>query len=579
MSVAIIPRLSVRGRRWELLDPDPTPPRDARELLVRLLRLRGIGSSVAARGFLEPRLPATLPLLPNLTAAVDRLAGAIERRERIAVFGDYDADGTTATAILVEGITRLGGVAIPYIPDRQSEGYGLNTGALGRLIDDGVTLVVTVDTGTSAVAEVAYAADRAVDVIVVDHHLPKAELPAAVAVVNPHLDHEGIAPDLAHLSGCGVAFMVLAALNDRLGGAIDLTEFHDLVAIGTVCDVVPLHGANRALVASGLKQLEARARPGLAALIDGAGLRGQTLTTESIAFRLGPRINAAGRLAHASLAYELLVTRDPARALELAAELERLNSRRQELTEAAMIRCLALVESECAGAPLIMVGDGDIAEGIAGLAAAKLAERYYRPVVVYRRGAEFSVASARSIPELDIHAALAHGAHIVERYGGHHQAGGFTVRTERLEELRRALTEWAAAQLDWAALTPRTDVDLELPAGGPLTLGEIFRAVEHLHPCGAGNTAPLFVARRALVHRSWTITNGKHLRLRLASASEPRGWDAIGFNLGPHLPAPGERIDLVYAVARDRDGSVRVEVKDLERDAGSGPHPPTPDEC
>lgn len=538
---------SVLGNRWIIRDPAPLGAYSGPELLMRLLKLRGVESREAARPFLAPALP-DVTALPNLDAAVERLAAAIRGGERIAVYGDYDADGMTATAVLVEGIGALGGQAMPYIPDRHTEGYGLNVGALRHLHEVGATLVVTVDTGTSAVEEVAYANERNLDVIVVDHHLPGAQLPDALAVVNPHL--EGTPPSHAGLAGCGVAYTVLVALADRLGQGLDREQYLDLVAIGTVCDVAPLIGANRALVAAGLRQLARRARPGLAALMDLARLDPRSLDTHSIGFRIGPRLNAAGRLGHAITSYELLITRDGDRAAVLAAELERLNRERQVLTERAMRLGSALAAEQPADAPLIMVGHPEIEGGIVGLVAGRLAQQHHRPAIVYQEGAEYSVGSARSIPEFDIAAALKQGRHLVERSGGHHQAAGFKIRTERLGELRRVLTEWSARQLDWSTVVPSLTADLELPL--EQTPAAILQVLGQLEPCGQENAAPVFVSRDVLVVDAGVVGGeGRHLRLCLSDGRGRRGWRAIGFGLGAHRPFPGARLDLAYSITPD----------------------------
>ena len=551
---------SVLGKQWRVHDAAPGVPLSKGELLVRLLRLRGVASREEARRFLRPALPEPDESLPNLPAALDRLVRAVQDGERIAVYGDYDADGITATAVLVEGISDLGGVAFPYIPDRAGEGYGLNERALHALIERGAQLVVTVDTGTSAVREVAYANERGLDVIVLDHHVPKAELPDAVAIVNPHLGETPAAH--ADLSGCGVAYIVLLALADRLGGSLAPERYHDLVAISTVCDVVPLRGANRALVAAGLRELTAGRRPGLAALLEAARLNPRRLTTHAIGFIIGPRLNAAGRLDHGLKAYELLTTRDETRARALAAELETLNRRRQQLTDEAVVLSRALADAECAGAPLVMVGHPGISQGIAGLVAARLAEERYRPAIVYERGEAYSTGSARSVPGFDIHAALTQGAHLFERFGGHQQAGGFKVRTDRLDELRRVLTAWVEAQQDWSALAPALDIDLELPVDAMLAPGELLGVVRQIEPCGQANAAPLFLARDVAVSRADLTREGRHLRLRLRGGDR-REWPAIAFGLGEHLPRRGARLDVVYAVTPDRDGGVQLQVKDF----------------
>jgi len=551
---------SVLGKRWLVRDPDADAPASPADLMVRLLRLRGISSRADARVFLRPELPEELDL-PNIDLAVERLSRAIAEGERIAVYGDYDADGITATALLVEGITDLGGRAVPYIPDRFGEGYGLNTTALHALIDHGAQLVVAVDTGTSAVDEVAYANEHSLDVLVLDHHTPKdAGLPDAAAVVNPHLP--GTPEAFRYLSGCGVAFVVLAALARHLGHEFDPDRYLDLVAIGAVCDVVPLVGANRAAVLRGLHQIDRRTRPGLAALLNAARFQG-TPSAHTLAFVVGPRLNAAGRLDHGLKSYDLLRTRDEAEARALAVELEELNRRRQTLTAEAVALFRDLARAECGGAPLIMVGHPDVGSGIVGLVAARLADEHFRPAIVFRRGPEYSTGSARSISGFDIHEALAQGSHLMERFGGHQQAGGFTVRTERVEELRELLTAWAAGQQDWTAVVPSLTVDLTLTPSAGLTLGQARSVIRQLEPCGNGNETPLFLTRAARVRETSVTRDGRHLRLRLDAGPGHRPWPAIAFDMAAHRPRLGQSLDLVYQITDDRYGDPQMRVLDL----------------
>jgi single-stranded-DNA-specific exonuclease len=550
---------SATGKRWQVRDPRPLANVSIAGLMARLLQLRGIGDSQEAHRFLNPSLPDCFEL-PNLDVAVARLGAAIRAGERIAVYGDYDADGITATAVLVQGIDELGGVAFPYIPDRFSEGYGLNERALAALIDEGARLVVTVDTGTNASHEIAYANERRLDVIVVDHHTPKDDLPDAVAVVNPHLS--GAPESLQYLSGCGVAFVTLAALARHLHASIDLDRYLDLVAIGTVCDVVPLIGANRALVARGLQQIAAHRRPGLSALIAAARLS-NPVTSHALGFIIGPRINAAGRLDHGIKAYELLTTDDSARARVLAAELEDLNRKRQVLTAEAVALCRDLAVTECAGAPLVMVGHPDVGGGIVGLVAARLAQEHHRPAIVYRKGSDLSVGSARSVAGFDIHAALSQGSHLMERFGGHHQAGGFTVRTDRLDELCSLLTEWTARQRDWSSVTPSIEIDLELPAEVPFVRADLIANIARLEPFGQSNEPPVFLTRAAIVRDAQITKDGNHLRLRIDAGSGRRPWPAIAFDLAAHRPRPGDAIDLVYQITHDRRGEPQMRVLDL----------------
>lgn len=551
---------SVLGKQWRIRDESPQMPRTVGELMVRLLRLRGINSNAEASAFLQPALAGPVEL-PNLAPALDRMARAIADGERIAVYGDYDADGMTATAVLVEGLTGLGADAIPYIPDRFGEGYGLNDGALRGLIDRGVSLVITVDTGTSAIHEVAYANERSLDVVILDHHTPKDELPDAVAVVNPHLP--GTPPSHQHLSGCGVAFVVLGALAERLGRGFEPERYLDLVAIGTVCDVVPLVGVNRSLVTAGLARLTRRQRPGLAALLENARHGEKSVTAHTVGFMIGPRLNAAGRLDHGLKAYDLLTTRDECRARELAWELEELNRRRQQLTFEAVEICRGLARAECDGAPLVMVGHPEIGSGIVGLVASRLAEEHYRPAIVFRRGPEYSVGSARSIDGFDIHAALAHGSDLMVRFGGHTQAGGFTVRTDRVEQLRTLLTEWTAAQQDWCEVAPSLAIDLEIPVSGAYSPHDLLGNLKRLEPCGQANSTPVFVSRNVRVRDAQITQDGRHLRLRLDGGDGTRAWPAIAFGMAEHRPRLGARLDVAYEITEDRYREPQLRVVDF----------------
>ena len=527
--------------------------------MARLLRRRGISSQAAARAFLRPHLPDRFEL-PNLSLAVERLARAIDDGELITVYGDYDADGITATALLVEGIAALGGSVQPYIPSRFDEGYGLHKNALRALADQGTRVVVAVDTGTSAIEQVAYANERDLDVIVLDHHTPKADLPDAVALVNPHLP--GTPDELRYLSGCGVAFAVLLALAEHLGQDLDVDQYLDLVAISTVCDVVPLVGVNRALVLGGLRQIDYRLRPGLAALLERARFHGRP-SGQTLGFVIGPRLNAAGRLDHGLKAYDLLTTRDPARARALAAELEELNRRRQVLTAEAVERCRALVREECDGACLVMVGHAELQPGIVGLVAARLAGEHLRPAIVYHRGAEFCTGSARSVDGFDIHEALSQAAPLLVRFGGHRQAGGFTVRSERVEELRHLLTEWTAAQRNWDEVVAALDIDLELRPGGILGLHQVLSIVSQLEPCGTENQEPVFVTYGARVRDAQLTADGRHLRLRIDAGPGRRPWPAIAFGFGAHRPRAGGQIDIAYQVSEDRYGEPQLKVLDF----------------
>ncbi len=492
--------------------------------------------------------------------AVERLLRAIRTGERIAVYGDYDADGVTATAILSEGLRDLGADVITHIPDRFADGYGLTAAGLAAVRERGAALVVSVDCGVSAVEEIARARAAGMGVVVLDHHVPRAAVPLADAIVDPKLD-DGAPPELAHLASCGLAYTLLRALYDARGRSLDEDRYVELVALGTVADIVPLAGENRRLVRRGLDALRRSGRPGVLALLESAGVRGTGVSATGIAFRLAPRLNAAGRLDHAALALELLTTADEVRARALAEHLNHLNARRQQMTDEAMQVALELARQDGHGSPLVMVGHPAISRGIVGLVASKLVEELYRPSIVYEAGAEYCTGSVRSIPEVSAVECLAQGADLLERWGGHRQAGGFTVRTDRLPALKLALGTWTAEQLAGVDLRPALVADLETPLAE--LQGADLQRLPYFEPCGEANPVPTFVSRDVTVVSARTVgSEGQHLRLRLRDGR--RVWEAVGFGLARVIPTPGTRIDILYTVAPDRRGDgLELHLRDI----------------
>lgn len=538
--------------------------------VAQLLYNRGLTDPAAVEAFFARRVEGDDPFrLHGMAASVQRIRRAIAEGERIIVHGDFDADGVTSTAVMVTGLHALGAQVAPYIPHRVDEGYGLNAEAIHKMQAHGVRLMVTVDCGIRAHEEIERANELGLDVIVTDHHSVPEVLPPALSVVNPHQ------PDCPYphkmLSGVGVAWKTVQALwqaeqEAPLGQqreAIDLDELLALVALGTVADVVPLTGENRALVARGLEQLRGTERPGLLALMEVARRTPDQVDTEAIGFFLAPRLNAAGRLDHAKLAYQLLRTTDHAHATELAGQLETLNRRRQTLTQQAMVRAEAQLPDPTA--PLLMVSDEQCPEGIVGLVAGRLAEQFYRPTIIVSQGPTWSRASCRSIPEFHITRALDQVAPMLERYGGHAAAAGFTVETERLPDLERALRAVAEEALgDGSALRPRLVGDAVLP------LHEIddplFDALAQAAPFGEANEPPLWLARRVRVRDARRVgADGKHLQLKLMDETR-RPWKAIAFRLGDRCEELPPVVDVAYRLKRDEwNGRRRLEliVEDL----------------
>ena len=568
----IRPPTSAPKRRWRLrgrqpegdLANAPYPP-----LIRHLLWHRGVRTPDEAAAFMDSDPVEYDPLLlPDIGAALDRLRRAVNEGELIAVYGDFDVDGVTASTILIEGLRDLGGRVEPYLPDRFSEGYGVNIGAIDKLHAQGVTLIATADCGTSSIAEVAHAAKLGIDMIILDHHTVPPELPAAVALVNPKRA-ENRYPE-AELASGGLAFKVMAALYEALGRPWDPERYIDLVALSTVCDVAPLQNENRTLVRQGVAALERTQRPGLRALLETSGLKDACLDTDSIGYVLGPRLNAAGRLADARLALDLLLETDPERAMQQALALGSLNGQRQQATAAAMELARELLSKEDADAPLIFIGHADIPSGIVGLVAGRLAEEYHRPAVVYQRGEATSRASCRSIPEFDITGALRTCPELMVRFGGHPAAAGFTVENEKLPALKEALLRQATAGLAGVELAPAIDIDAALDLRH--MNGKLIRMLSQLAPFGCANPEPVFLSRNIEIASVKSIgEDGEHLRLRLRDGAVT--WPAIAFasagaSIGGFAGSgvqEGGRFDVVYSFCPDRggNGGLELRVRDL----------------
>ena len=556
-------------RRWRGRPrADSVPAGEWPDFIGRLLALRGITDPVVAEEFLSPPGP-TPPCdrLPAIDIAIDRLRRACQTGEQVAVFGDFDVDGVTSVAQLTEALRSLGALPIPYIPDRFSEGYGLNIGAVERLQHDGATLLVTADCGTSSVVEVARARALGMDVIILDHHTVPPELPDALALVNPKVAGAQ-AGGLSELATAGLAFHVAAALYRAMDKDFDESAYLDVAALGTVCDMAPLADENRRIVRVGLPMLARSRRPGLRALMEVSRVDPGTVTADDIGYRLGPRLNAAGRIAHARLSLELLMTEDEDRGRELAHRLDALNRERQDSTAQAVALASRMVEEgvedpgDARGElpPLLMIGHPDFSSGIVGLIASKLVSLYGRPAVVYEKGEDFSRASCRSIDEFHITDALRARPDLFVRFGGHRAAAGFTVETSRLDEVREHLIAHAARELAGRELAPVLEIDANLPLKN-LRSDEI-RWLMKLGPFGIGNAVPTFLARGVTVVDARVVGNaGRHLKLKLKDGATT--WPAMAFDLGEFLVETGERVDVVYTLETRASGTLEIRVEDL----------------
>jgi single-stranded-DNA-specific exonuclease len=574
--------VSVTTKRWEIA-PLVSPSLLERfpgmsPLLVQVLHNRGLHDPTSAKAFLEGRWPDGDPFtLRDMPRAVDVLIRAITRRDPIAIYGDFDADGVTSTALLVQTLTGLGADVRPYIPNRVDEGYGLNLDALRKLYGQGVRLVVTVDCGIRAVQEVDQAR-RGLDFIITDHHTVGPELPFALAVIDPKRDD--CPYPFKKLAGVGVAFKLAQALireapKRKMDVHVEERSLLDLVALGTVADLVPLMGENRSLVKRGLKVLNETQREGVRALLHAARVRPGDVAASSIGFGLGPRLNAAGRLGDALLSYNLLITGDRQEADRLAGRLNERNRLRQDLTAQAYELAEGMALAKGKETPLLFAAHKGFLPGIVGLVAGRLTDAYYRPSVVVEKGTETSKGSCRSIPEFHITHALDECRDLLVRHGGHEAAAGFTVRTENLEVLSQRLSDLAREQLAGQELIPRLQIDAVVP------LAEMdWAAVEwlqQLEPCGEQNATPVFLSQGVPVVQAQAVgSEGRHLRLQLGSAgglgADGQVRDAIAFSQGDRLEGlgerirSGERVDVVYTLeVNEWNGERRLQlnVQDL----------------
>ena len=539
--------------RW-LLPPAPDVsglPRDCPTPVARVLVARGIDTAAGLIRFLNPsHLPYDPRLMPGMDAAVARLRRAVNDGERVGVFGDFDVDGITGTAIMSEGLESLGADPVPYLPLRGAEGHGLSRGAIDYLIDSGVTLIVTVDCGITDAEEVAYAAARGVEVIITDHHLPPDGLPPAVACVNARLpDSDYPFPELC---GAGLALKVIDGLHRSWGVPYD-PSLIELAALGSIADLVPLTDENRYLVAKGVEQLRNTRRPGLLALLEIARLSPDDLNSEKVAFQVAPRLNAAGRMGDAADSLRLLTSRSDDEAQELAERLDEMNRQRRAATEEASALAIQHVEAMPSLPAMLVVADESIPQGVAGLAASRLAERYRRPSAVLSVDGDLAVASARSIPEFNIVDAIAASSPLLVRFGGHAQAAGFTVSTRHIDEVAKRLDEYAAERLGSLDLSPMLEIDA-LASLDELDF-DLYDWLATLEPYGKGNRRPVFASLNVSVLEARIIGNSRqHLRLRVKQNS--REITALAFNQAQQWNAlgasPGEtRLDLAYTLMLD----------------------------
>lgn len=520
-------------------------------LVAQILYNRGLAAPNDITAFLAGTFQPDQPFaMKDIPVAVKVLRQAIARRDPIVIYADYDVDGVTAAAVLIQTLQSLGAQVKAYIPNRLDEGYGLNIEAITELAQEGARVLITVDCGIRSLDEVAAARRLGMTTIVTDHHHVGTALPHADAVINPR--RSDCAYPFKDLAGVGVAYKLAQALlraNKQVPLpttqlVLDEEELLDLVALGTVADMVPLLGENHMLVLKGLVSLNQARRPGLNALMELSGVAPGAVTTKSVGFVLAPRLNAAGRIREAMTSLNLLLAADMQCALPLAQELNSLNEERRNLTLEVQERARAMVMAHVEAPPLLFAASPDFPHGVVGLAASRLLDEFYRPAVVVSIEDEWSKGSARSIPEFHITEALDSLGDVLVRHGGHSVAAGFTVATDRLPEVEARLLALAREQLAGMSLAPTLQVDAVTPLED--LSWDLYHALERLEPFGYGNAVPVLASRNARVMDCRAVgADGRHLKLRLADA---RGvvWDAIAFRQGEWIGRLPRQIDVAY---------------------------------
>jgi len=539
-------------KRWRI---QPTIPDDLSNMLSdfhplmrQLLYNRGIEDPELAEAFLSGMVRfSTDPfLLKSMDLAVVRISEAVTKGQNIAVYGDYDADGVTSTALLVEFFKSLGVETRAYIPNRFDEGYGLNDEAVRQLANEGVDLMITVDCGVRSINEVALANDLGMSVIVTDHHHPGEVLPPSLALINPK--QEGDFYPEKELAGVGLAYkLVQAYLSNYPQEGVKADDWLDLVAIGTVVDLAPLKGENRMLVRAGLEKLRRKPRQGIFSLAQAAGINLDKCDASTLGFGLGPRLNAAGRLESALSALRLLITDDLHEAGELAQQLDSYNRERQDMTNEIREKAAAMVLEADPDAVLFFAADPSFSEGVVGLAASRLTELYYRPAIVGHRGEAFTVASCRSIPEFHITRALDACADVLVRHGGHAAAAGFTVRNENLDTLVTCLRRIAEEKLGDVELLPVLDIDREIKLEhlNGRHISDILDNLHKLEPTGRENPEPVFASFGVDVRAARAVgREADHLKLTLGAGKN--SFDAIAFRQGYWMEDMPDRVDIAY---------------------------------
>ncbi len=535
--------------------------------IVQVLQNRGYRTPQSIEKFFAPSLSDLHDpfLLQDMEKAVTRIIRAIDKNEKILVHGDYDTDGITGTALLVRNLKKLGLRLQHYIPHRLEEGYGLSSSGINHAIEEKCTLIITVDCGSGALSEIAYANEHNIDVIICDHHQPKERLPDALAIINPKL------PDSKYpfkeLAGVGVAFKILAALQQKMGRSMEeLYVDLDLVALGTVVDVVPLVDENRVLVKYGMKRILHSRKKGIQALLKETGIS-KDLNSYHLSFIIGPRINACGRLHDAKLALELLLTEDMSHALTLAHGLTVDNEERKKIQDETYANAISIMKDTKRDRDRIIVLDNDDwHEGVLGIVASRIASEYFRPTVILTRKQETAKGSARSIPGFDITGAIGTCAELLTKYGGHAQAAGLELNQDNLERFRTCINEYAQS-FNGSVFEKMSYYDTKL--GLDEVTSELVHFLKYFEPTGIANPQPVFLGENLEVVGVPRVIGANHLKIALRQGK--KAFPAIAFEQAEEIlgiEIGKTRVNCLYSLAEDSylgKTKTSLRIKDLEK--------------
>lgn len=568
-----------KEREWRLRAP--ADPENVKQLsaelgvdpvLATLLVHRGIRTFEEARSFFRPNLSDIHDpfLMKDMDKAVERLEKAVYGNEKVLVYGDYDVDGTTAVALVYSFILRLTSSVDFYIPDRYDEGYGVSKKGIDWAAENGFRLIITLDCGIKAIDKVDYAASKGIDIIICDHHLPESEIPAAVAVLDPK--REDCHYPFDDLSGCGVGFKLVQAYSAKCGIPFEsLLPLLDLLVVSIASDLVSVVGENRVLAHFGLKWLNEKPRVGLKAMISLANLEPEHITIDDIVFKIGPRINAAGRMESGRLAVELLTAEDDMTAMSIGTKINDNNNERKSIDREITKEALDMVQNGtcCTSENAVIVYGPEWNKGVVGIVASRLVEAYYKPTFVLTKSNGFITGSARSVRGFDLYDAISSCADLLENYGGHIYAAGLTMREENLAEFASRIDRYVSSHITKEMVTPVIDVDSEINFSQ--ITPKFFRVLKQFQPFGPGNSSPVFLTRNVYDDGNGRKVGpgGQHLKLELIQESQPyHQVSAIAFNMADSFEhiRNGNPVDVCYSIVENYyrgNSTLQLRIKDI----------------